>query len=301
MTKDATTGIVVYTVQLADQNNSEYITITVNTTSLPVTVTTGNLPNILVSINSLTTISFNVVMVMVVNNGSVWAPGAYNNGDTYEINVNIPVNGGDLGAYYKFTRKNTIQLDMPPTVPFSNLIPPVINPYTVVPIIDILGQTTVNGDYLSDFTFIIQDKVKYYDKCPLKLYKHRGYIEHIVKTCELKTTTFFKTCIPLQDVINGKGKTLSDKVKYVYYKYQPETGLSENDFYGQIILYGMLKYIWSRILYGNFDINYLLRKNNKQFFKDLSHSRFWGFIEFFLNPANNIVGYDKYFKYCIDK
>ena len=67
------------------------------------------------------------------------------------------------------------------------------------------------------------------------------------------------------------------------------------NFYEQMILYGMLKYILAKLLYGEFNIKYLLRKYNKQFFKDLSHSRFCGAIDFFNDYHNHILNYDQYF------
>ena len=37
---------------------------------------------------------------------------------------------------------------------------------------------------------------------------------------------------------------------------------------------------------------------NKQFFKDLSHSRFCAFVDFFEDPVNDIIDYDDYFIKC---
>lgn len=65
----------------------------------------------------------------------------------------------------------------------------------------------------------------------------------------------------------------------------------------------MTRYILSRILYGNFDINYLLEIKYKRFIKDLGRSRFCRFIEFFENCTISpdfseiFVGYEKYFLY----
>jgi hypothetical protein len=65
-------------------------------------------------------------------------------------------------------------------------------------------------------------------------------------------------------------------------------------FYDNIIRYGMVRYILSKILYGNFNINYLLRKYYKQFLIDLGKSRFCNFLQFFKNPVNSELF--KYFK-----
>ena len=60
----------------------------------------------------------------------------------------------------------------------------------------------------------------------------------------------------------------------------------------------MAKYIPARVLYGNFNMDYLLGKYNDKFLKDLGESRFCAFLEFFLDTTTSpVVGYDKYFKY----
>ena len=60
----------------------------------------------------------------------------------------------------------------------------------------------------------------------------------------------------------------------------------------------MLKYILIRLIYGEFDLNKLCKNFNKQFFKDLAHSRFCAFVDFFEDPANDIIDYDDYFIKC---
>lgn len=169
------------------------------------------------------------------------------------------------------------------------------NVFVRVPIIDILGQTTAGtGEFLSDFTFTIKDQYKYD--------KHNQYNKNgdkcditYMDPCQLKTTSFFEFGPPLQKVVKGKGKTLRDKL--VYYNTKHHIEPSFQVFYEKIILYGMLKYILARLLYGDFNIDYLYRKYNKKFFKDLAKSRFCGFIEFFEDPTNGIIGYDQYFEY----
>ena len=56
-----------------------------------------------------------------------------------------------------------------------------------------------------------------------------------------------------------------------------------------------MKYILARCIYGDFNLAYLYRNYNNQFFKDLANSRFCGFIEFFNNPDNGIFDFDQYF------
>jgi hypothetical protein len=165
-----------------------------------------------------------------------------------------------------------------------------------VPIINIVGQTTYNQDYLSDMTFYIQDKYKYYDYDPC-IIKTKGCCEPIyMKECKLKKTTFLEYAIPLQDVVKGKGCTLREKLLSYYNKHSYEFGPSfDNNFYVPMIEYSMLKYILAKLIYGNFDIKYLCRDFNKQFFKDLKHTRFCGFIQFF---KDNFEGFEDYFIKC---
>ena len=169
-----------------------------------------------------------------------------------------------------------------------------------VPIIDIYGQTTIDGDYLSDMTFVIQDQYKY--KCNDKCKEDTnngcyGCTIYYLPVNKLKTTTFQENNIPLEDVVRGKG-TLQEKVFKLYnLPLSPEF----QDFYERFIRYGMLKYILIKLLYGEFDSNKLCRNFNKQFFKDLANSRFCGFIEYFENPANGIMGFDQYYIKCCQK
>ena len=62
-----------------------------------------------------------------------------------------------------------------------------------------------------------------------------------------------------------------------------------------LIFYAMSKYIFSRILYGKFNINYLLGKYNKRFLRDLGKSRFCGAMELYLDCKSSSYGYNKYF------
>lgn len=182
----------------------------------------------------------------------------------------------------------------------SAIIPNLIR----IPGINILGQTTVNGDFLSDFTFIVDDTRQYYD-CNAIILPGRQYTSDCdncqpiyVNPKKLVTTKFFQYGPNLQCIVKGKGTSLRDKVLYTYDRIN--LIISFQQFYINIITYAMLKYILARVLYGQFDMKYLARNFNCQFFKDLAHSRFCGFIEFFDDPANGLIGYHKYFKNACD-
>lgn len=169
-----------------------------------------------------------------------------------------------------------------------------------VPIVDIYAQTTVNADFLSDCTFIIQDKYKYkkpkniVEEC-CKNGKGCACKKHYYPEKKLKTTNFYQVSPPLQDVVKGKGCTIREKLLNYYDKHQEIGPSFKDDFYEPMILYSLLKYILARLIYGDFNIGYLYRNYNDQFFEDLANSRFCGFIEFFNNPDNGIYDFDKYF------
>ena len=161
--------------------------------------------------------------------------------------------------------------------------------------------------------FVIQDqyKYKYNDRC-----KEDNFNKDTIDGCygctiyylpvnKLKTTTFQQNNIPLEEVVKGKGAngpSLTGTLqKKVFKLYGMPIGIEFQNFYERFIRYGMLKYILIKLLYGEFDLCKLCRNFNKQFFKDLAHSRFCGFIEYFDNPDNGIIGFDQYFIKCSSK
>lgn len=248
--------------------------------------------------------------------------GLYQLNDTYLFTVDFKTINLQYGVYTEFLRTSSILIgeQSSSSLVDNSVINPIVSLFSrtfnslnsnsnqcqtssdevIVPIIDILGQTTVDAKYLSDFKFIIQDKYSYYnckniveeDCC--KNDKGCGCKTLYYPEDKLKTTTFKEVSPPLQDVVKGKGCSLRKKLLNYYIKH-PEIGPSFQDFYEQMILYGMLKYILARLIYGDFNIRYLYKNFNNQFFKDLENSRFCGFIQFFDNPDNGILDYDKYF------
>ena len=223
-------------------------------------------------------------------------PLLYNIGDVYNITVKSSIPGSTAAEGFA-ARKLAVftgaggGFSTLPISPTGSIDP--TQPVRV-PIIDIYGQTTLNGEYLSDMTFVIQDQYKYckskniIDPCQC------GCDIYYIQPYKLKTTTLIDNNIPLQDVVIGKG-SLQNKVLNIFYSTgEPNFKL----FYERFIRYSMLKYILIRLLYGSYDLSKLCRNYNKQFFRDLAHSRFCGFIEFFENPDNEIIGFEAYFIKC---
>jgi hypothetical protein len=96
-------------------------------------------------------------------------------------------------------------------------------------------------------------------------------------------------------VVQGEGETLREKALYLWETNKLE--ISFDEFYANLIFYGMSKYIFSRILYGKFNIKYLLGKYNSRFLKDLGRSRFCGAVVLYEDCDQPSYGYNKYFLY----
>lgn len=156
-----------------------------------------------------------------------------------------------------------------------------------VPQINITAQTTIDGSDVGDAIFTVFDdcNVNLEDICAIRY----------IKLDEVKETIFRQCCPYMVSVIRGKGKTFYDRILSIYNK----LGLRVTfvTFYRYLVLYGMAKYILSKLLYGDFNINYLLGKYNEKFLHDLGASRFCGFLEFFEDCESPVKGYNKYFKY----
>lgn len=174
---------------------------------------------------------------------------------------------------------------------------PVTNPKDriMVPILLISGQTLFDGTDLSDFKFTIQDEFTYYKEHPLCNSKCGIFC---VKPCELKTTIFRKCCsdTSLCCVLKGEGRNAYEKALYLYNNdlSLKATTTFNKFYYSNLILYAMSKYILSRILYGEFDIKFLLTKYNNAFFINLGQSRFCGALRIYNDP-NDLASYDRFF------
>jgi len=165
-----------------------------------------------------------------------------------------------------------------------------------VPILDILGQTLIDGSDIGDIIFTIKDEFQYYCTNDI-LPKFNKCGTYNVSLSDLKTTIFHKCCPKIVSVVIGNGETWYDKTEYLFKKLGKEKiGANFGDFRLRMFLYAMLKFILTRILYNKFDINFLLRKYNERFLKDLGKSRFCEALKVLLDPNSIIFGYDKYFK-----
>jgi hypothetical protein len=167
-----------------------------------------------------------------------------------------------------------------------------------VPAILIKAQTNTDGSDLGDATFIICDEIQYYEH---KKYDNnlRGCRIIYIKNNALKTTKFQQGNLYIVSVLKGKGSTACEKLSNVFIRYKKKLNITFLEFVNNIMIYVTIRYILSKILFGDFNMNYLLGKYYNTFLKDLGKSRFCSFVEPFLDCNSQIYGYDKYFKFDI--
>ena len=163
---------------------------------------------------------------------------------------------------------------------------------TIVPSIDINFQSLIDGSDIGNTVFTIIDKVNYYNHKTTPIIPN--YTCKTLYTNDPKPTIFNKSCPLITNILKGKGNSAYEKIVYL----MENVVIDQNDAYDFALLlvkYSMLKYILSRLMYGNFNINYVLNKYNKKFIKDLSNTRFCKFLYDFTNPNSDIFGFNKYF------
>jgi len=136
----------------------------------------------------------------------------------------------------------------------------------IYPKIFIHSQTLIDGTDIGDTIFIVEYEDSEFDK-------------------------FEKSCPKVVSVLKGEGCTAVEKSNNIH-KLEPNN-LTYLEFANNLIQYSMVRYFLSRLLYGKFNINYLLGKYYYKFLKDLSKSRFNHYVEFF--TTGQLIGYDKYF------
>jgi hypothetical protein len=164
-----------------------------------------------------------------------------------------------------------------------------------VPTIALTSQTLIDGSDMGDIIFTIGDQFTYYSTKPLT---GTTCADYFIPEDQIQNTVFRQYCPKMVTVVKGKGSTLYDKLLFIYNGMSAEIGPSFADFYQNIIIYGMVRYFLSRVLYGNFDINYLLGKYYQKFLNDLNNTRFCWIVDFFfLNPENPTYNYGQFFKF----
>lgn len=206
--------------------------------------------------------------------------------DNYTITINNCTDIIKRGASIHFERifSNKVNSNM---LMENKLLKSLQQEPTLIPYININGQTLIDFSDVGNMIFTIGDEFQYYEEKPLK---NTNCITPYLSN-NIKLTIFDLPCPLMVNVLKGKGKTSIEKAKNV----NKNEVLPFDVIYMRIILYGMLKYILARILYGKFNIKYLLNKYDKQLLINLSNSRFCNFTKLFTDPNSVIFGYEKYF------
>lgn len=223
------------------------------------------------------------LIVLFTGNGPNW-----HIGDFYEFIYNNK-GSGIFTIKGSFSRSNRVVE--------NNVIDPTSEnkDNIAVPIINILGQTTADNANIGDFIFTILDEFKYYHPIPPK---DNFCGTFSILPNQVQKTILKQYCPKIFIVVKGKGMTLYERVENIFRKLGFDViGLFLTDFYPRIIFYAMVKYILSRLLYGDFNIKFLLGKYNDKFLNDLQNSRFCGAISIFTDPNSIVFGYNKYFKF----
>ena len=102
-----------------------------------------------------------------------------------------------------------------------------------------------------------------------------------------------KSCPKIVSVLRGVGLTALDKLNDIYIT--ENIAITGLEFLYNIVEYSMVRYFLSKLLYGIFDIKYLLGKYYNKFIIDLKNSEFKNFVIFFNDPESSVYNYNQYF------
>ena len=232
------------------------------------------------------------------------------NYDIYSYYINLGLDSTDTDVKIEFTRRKGFGLDTAQIGYPYELTQPTLEQIQkddendskmIVPRINIWGQTSVDRNDIGDVKFFIFDDRKYKNPEIYNINNKCG--KYSLKKCDVKKTELGKCCNKLYSVVDGHGKTLYKKLEYLHENYYGDNIVPKRLklFYKRIWLYAMVKYILSKILYGEFDMKYITQKYHLTFLKDLSSTRFCKnkmlFTDEILKDGqkNVIYGYGKYF------
>jgi len=158
-----------------------------------------------------------------------------------------------------------------------------------VPSIFIDFQTLIDGSDIGNTILEVTDQFEYYNHKTTPIIPN--YKCQVIQINDPKITRFGKPCPKIVSVLKGIGETADEKISYLH----KNNIIDFYNFYINLVKYSMTKYLLSRIMYGQFNIKYVLNKYNNKFLKDLRNTRFCNFVNEFTNPNSDIFGYEQYF------
>lgn len=101
--------------------------------------------------------------------------------------------------------------------------------------------------------------------------------------------TVYQFCsIKIASVLIGEG---SAKEKIITIFYSQPTNVTLTQFGDNIMTYALLRYILSKLLFGKFNVKYLLNKYYRKFLFDLKNSQYRNYLSYFINSD-----YQQYFR-----
>jgi len=162
----------------------------------------------------------------------------------------------------------------------------------VVPSIFIDFQSLIDGSDIGNTILRVTDDYQYYDHKTTPIIPN--YTCKVITSNNPKITEFEESCPLIVSILRGIGNTAWEKTQYLIENVTTDQSDIYN-FFINLVRYSMLKYLLSRLMYGKFNINYVLNKYDKKFLKDLSHTRFCNFVNEFTDPNSKIFGYGQYF------
>ena len=170
-----------------------------------------------------------------------------------------------------------------------------------IPAITMRLQTDLRGNNLDEAAFNVFDRVAYCSNYPPTCSKSGRCTNTIpnkrtqgcpivkVPQNQVKMTEYSRNPIGFNKVVRGRGCTLKEKAHNIN-----DTKLSDKQFMLRLSVFGMLKYILGKMMFGRFDLKWLLKENEREFFNKLKENRLCRFREAFDDPE--IKGYGKYFR-----
>jgi len=105
---------------------------------------------------------------------------------------------------------------------------------------------------------------------------------------------FERDCVIIVSVLKGIGSTTHDKINYLYEN--EVISVPGPKFINNLIKYALVKYFLAKLLYGKWNVKYLLNKYHNKFINDLRNSKLQQYVEFITTPKNGIY-YNKFFYY----
>lgn len=165
-------------------------------------------------------------------------------------------------------------------------------------VIEFTAQTDLFGLNFSEMTGIITADVNYPNGYPKKLI---GYCEGIINKT-FRPQTFYSFRPKIQKPLKETGDTLLAQTNNINNIY--DTGLSNCDFYLNIIAYCTFRYMLAGFSNNfKFSLKWLYANHYQQFLKNLKNSEFSGAIVIFTEPQQDFdfTNFNQYFENCSNK